>query len=29
MNDISINNSTTNLNESNTGVLDDDYDLDL
>ncbi len=29
INNISINNSTTNLNESNTGVLDDDYDLDL
>ena len=29
INNISINNSTINLNESNTGVIDDDYDLDI
>jgi len=29
VNNISISNSTTNLHESNTGMLDDDYDLNL
>ncbi len=29
INNISIGSSTTNLNEVNTGTLDDDYDLDL
>jgi len=29
INNISISNTTTTLNESNTGAVDDDYDLDL
>jgi len=29
INNISINNSTVNLNETNTGSIDDDYDLDI
>jgi DNA-directed RNA polymerase II subunit RPB1 len=29
VNNISIANTTVNLNESNTGVVDDDYDLDI
>ena len=29
VNNISIANTTVNLNESNTGQLDDDYDLDI
>ena len=29
INNISINNSTVNLNETNTGSIDDSYDLDI